>query len=108
MPLSDHNHASDLIKRRLVQNNPSQALRYSNLYSRLLSLPVLNQKWAILSLLNQLADSPDPNDPDPAAYAEYQQEVAQERRRQLAHLNTQSPREARSPVVRATPPPAED
>ncbi|KXJ90790.1 Spc97/Spc98 family protein [Microdochium bolleyi] len=100
VPLSDHNHASDLIKRRLVQNNPSQALRYSNLYSRLLSLPVLNQKWAILSLLNQLADSPDPNDPDPAAYAEYQQEVAQERRRQLAHFDPQSPRDPRSPVVR--------
>ncbi|KAJ1326258.1 gamma-tubulin complex component 3 [Microdochium nivale] len=100
VPLSDHNHASDLIKRRLVQNNPSQALRYSNLYSRLLSLPVLNQKWAILSLLNQLADSPAPNEPDPTAYAEYQQEVAQERRRQLAHFDQNGPRDSRSPVVR--------
>ncbi|KAJ9156445.1 Spindle pole body component [Pleurostoma richardsiae] len=62
---SDVNHASDLIKRKLIQSNPSQALRFSNLYTRLLSLPVLNQKWAILYLLYQLADSPDPNEPLP-------------------------------------------
>ncbi|KAG6006798.1 hypothetical protein E4U21_006689 [Claviceps maximensis] len=59
---SDVNHASDLIKRKLIQTNPSQALRFSNLYSRLLSLPVLEHKWAILYLLYQLADSPDPNE----------------------------------------------
>lgn len=59
------NHASDLIKRKLIQSNPSQALRFSNLYSRLLSLPVLEHKWAILYLLYQLADSPDPNEPLP-------------------------------------------
>nr|6L7R_A Chain A, Putative spindle pole body component alp6 protein [Thermochaetoides thermophila DSM 1495] len=53
---SDVNHASDLIKRRLISTNPSQALRFSNLYTRLLALPVLNQKWAILYLLHQLAD----------------------------------------------------
>ncbi|PHH89049.1 hypothetical protein CDD83_6717 [Cordyceps sp. RAO-2017] len=58
---SDVNHASDLIKRKLIQSNPSQALRFSNLYSRLLSLPVLEHKWAILFLLYQLADSPDPS-----------------------------------------------
>ncbi|KAH7358443.1 spindle pole body component alp6 [Plectosphaerella cucumerina] len=62
---SDVNHASDLIKRQLIQSNPTQALRFSNLYTRLLSLPVLNQKWAILYLLYQLGDSPDPNDPLP-------------------------------------------
>jgi gamma-tubulin complex component 3 len=62
---SDVNHASDLIKRKLIHSNPSQALRYSNLYTRLLSLPVLNQKWAILYLLYQLSDSPDPNEPLP-------------------------------------------
>lgn len=59
------NHASDLIKRKLIQTNPSQALRFSNLYSRLLSLPVLEHKWAILYLLYQLADSPDPHEPLP-------------------------------------------
>ncbi|KAK4158520.1 spindle pole body component alp6 [Chaetomidium leptoderma] len=62
---SDVNHAADLIKRNLIQSNPSQALRFSNLYTRLLSLPVLNQKWAILYLLYQLSDSPDPNEPLP-------------------------------------------
>ncbi|KAK2003176.1 Spc97/Spc98 family protein [Colletotrichum falcatum] len=62
---SDVNHASDMIKRKLIQSNPTQALRFSNLYTRLLSLPVLGQKWAILYLLYQLADSPDPNEPLP-------------------------------------------
>ncbi|KAL2118614.1 hypothetical protein VTJ04DRAFT_8274 [Mycothermus thermophilus] len=62
---SDVNHAADLIKRKLIQTNPSQALRFANLYTRLLSLPVLNQKWAILSLLYQLSDSPDPNELPP-------------------------------------------
>lgn len=62
---SDVAHASDLIKRKLYQSNPNQALRYSNLYTRLLSLPVLNQKWGILYLLYQLADSADPNEPLP-------------------------------------------
>ncbi|TEA21929.1 Spindle pole body component alp6 [Colletotrichum sidae] len=62
---SDVNHASDLIKRKLIGSNPSQALRFSNLYTRLLSLPVLGQKWAILYLLFQLADSPDPDEPPP-------------------------------------------
>ncbi|KAK0726957.1 Spc98 family-domain-containing protein [Lasiosphaeria miniovina] len=62
---ADVNHASDLIKRKLIQSNPTQALRFSNLYTRLLSLPVLNQKWAILYLLYQLSDSPDPNEPLP-------------------------------------------
>ncbi|KAK4121359.1 hypothetical protein N657DRAFT_673671 [Parathielavia appendiculata] len=62
---SDVNYASDLIKRKLIQSNPSQALRFSNLYTRLLSLPVLNQKWAILYLLYQLSDSPDPTEPRP-------------------------------------------
>ncbi|RSL39067.1 hypothetical protein CEP53_014343 [Fusarium sp. AF-6] len=62
---SDVNHASDLIKRKLIQSNPTQALRFSNLYTRLLSLPVLEHKWAILYLLYQLADSPDPSEPLP-------------------------------------------
>ncbi|TWU71285.1 Microtubule-nucleating Tub4p (gamma-tubulin) complex component [Metarhizium rileyi] len=62
---ADVNHASDLIKRKLIQTNPSLALTFSNLYSRLLALPVLDNKWAILYLLYQLADSPDPNEPLP-------------------------------------------
>ncbi|GJN76230.1 microtubule-nucleating Tub4p (gamma-tubulin) complex component [Purpureocillium lilacinum] len=62
---SDVNHASDLIKRKLIQTDPNDALRFSNLYSRLLALPVLKHKWAILYLLYQLSDSPDPDEPIP-------------------------------------------
>lgn len=62
---ADSNHAHDLIKKKLVQSNPSAALRFTNLYTRLLSVPVLQQKWAILYLLYQLADSPDPEEPIP-------------------------------------------
>lgn len=62
---ADSNHAHDLIKKKLVQTNPSAALRFTNLYTRLLSVPVLQQKWAILYLLYQLADSPDPDEPLP-------------------------------------------
>ncbi|KAI2625725.1 spindle pole body component alp6 [Hypoxylon sp. NC1633] len=81
-PLADQNHASELIRRKLVQTNPSQALRYSNLYSRLLALPVLNQKWAMLYLLYQLADSPDPSEPDPVAFAEFRQEQAKRKKQE--------------------------
>lgn len=62
---ADSNHAHDLIKKKLVQTNPSAALRFTNLYTRLLSVPVLQQKWAILYLLYQLADSPDADEPLP-------------------------------------------
>ncbi|KAK5019153.1 Microtubule-nucleating Tub4p (gamma-tubulin) complex component [Cryomyces antarcticus] len=56
---SDVNHASDLIKKKLIRENstPDKALRFSNLYSRLLSQPILSKKWAILYLFYQLADS---------------------------------------------------
>jgi gamma-tubulin complex component 3 len=54
----DVNHAADLIKRRLIMesNHPEKATLFSNLYSRLLTQPVLGQKWAILYFLYQLAD----------------------------------------------------
>lgn len=73
------NQAPDLIKKKcaglLVRNSctllicqvlrentsPDKAVRFSNLYSRLLSQPVLSQKWAILYLLHQLAE-PDAED----------------------------------------------
>ncbi|KAI5927371.1 spindle pole body component alp6 [Camillea tinctor] len=94
-PLADQNHASELIRRKLVQTNPSQALRYSNLYSRLLALPVLNQKWAMLYLLHQLADSPDPSEPDPIAIAEFEHEEARRRQeeREEARRRKQEERE---------------
>lgn len=53
------NNASDLIKRKLLRENasPDKAVRFSNLYSRLLTQPVLSQKWAILFLLYRLSGS---------------------------------------------------
>lgn len=55
------NNASDLIKRKLLKENvsPDKAVRFSNLYSRLLTQPVLSQKWAILYLLYQLSTPED-------------------------------------------------
>ena len=55
----DVNQAQDLIRRKLLRENasPEKAARFSNLYNRLLSIPVLNQKWAILYLLYQLSES---------------------------------------------------
>lgn len=53
-PLSpDVNHAHDLIKKKLIRENvsPEKALRFTNLYSRLLTVPVLNNKWALLYFL---------------------------------------------------------
>ncbi|KAI8633832.1 Spc97/Spc98 family protein [Xylariaceae sp. FL1651] len=91
-PLADQNHASELIRRRLVQSDPNQALRFSNLYSRLLALPILDQKWAMLYLLHQLTDSPDPAQPDPVAFAEFQHEEArQQRRRDREEYGSLSP-----------------
>lgn len=57
----DVNQAQDLIKRKLLRGNasPEKAARFSNLYSRLLAIPVLNQKWSILYLLYKLSESPD-------------------------------------------------
>ncbi|KAI9738322.1 MAG: Microtubule-nucleating Tub4p (gamma-tubulin) complex component [Cirrosporium novae-zelandiae] len=56
---TDVNHAADLIKKKLLRENasPDPAVKFSNLYSRLLTQPVLSQKWAILYLLYQLSGS---------------------------------------------------
>ena len=61
----DTNQAQDLIKRKLLRENqsPEKAARFSNLYSRLLAIPVLNQKWAILYLLYKLSDNALPDAP---------------------------------------------
>ncbi|KAL1311602.1 hypothetical protein AAFC00_001715 [Neodothiora populina] len=57
----DVNHAADLIKKKLIRENdrPDKAAKFSNLYSRLLSQPVLTQKWAILYFLYRMVDAPD-------------------------------------------------
>lgn len=59
--VSDVNGASDLIKKKLLRENssPEKAVRFSNLYQRLLTQPVLSQKWAILYMLYQLSDNGD-------------------------------------------------
>ncbi|KAJ5950809.1 Gamma tubulin complex protein 3 [Penicillium vulpinum] len=56
------NNAPDLIKRKLRRENisPDKAVRFSNLYSRLLTQPVLSQKWGILFLLYKLSASYEP------------------------------------------------
>ena len=56
---SDVKQAQDFIRRKLLRENasPEKAARFSNLYQRLLALPVLNQKWSILYLLYQLSES---------------------------------------------------
>lgn len=61
---SDVNQAQDLIRRKLLRENssPEKAARFSNLYSRLLAIPVLNQKWAILYLLFKLSDHSLPDE----------------------------------------------
>ncbi|KMP08077.1 spindle pole body component alp6 [Coccidioides immitis RMSCC 2394] len=52
------NNAPDMIKRKLLRENasPDKAVRFSNLYSRLLTQPVLGQKWAILYLLYRIRE----------------------------------------------------
>ncbi|KAL8645600.1 MAG: hypothetical protein Q9226_007228, partial [Calogaya cf. arnoldii] len=55
----DVNHIADVIKRKLQLNrdrDSERADRVSDLLPRLLEQPVLNHKWAILSLLNEMAD----------------------------------------------------
>ncbi|KAJ5760933.1 hypothetical protein N7520_008089 [Penicillium odoratum] len=52
------NNAADLIKRKLRRENtsPELAVKFSNMYSKLLTQPVLSQKWGILYLLYKLSD----------------------------------------------------
>ncbi|EEH44328.2 uncharacterized protein PADG_00617 [Paracoccidioides brasiliensis Pb18] len=65
------NNAPDLIKRKLLRENasPDKAVRFSNLYSRLLTQPVLGQKWAILYLLYRIGENGGAATAPDAAYA---------------------------------------
>lgn len=58
IPVEDVNQAADLIRRKLVRESatPEKAASFSNLYSRLLSQPVLNNKWAILYFLLRVSE----------------------------------------------------
>lgn len=69
MPLPDipRFNTVKLIDQVLRENDsPDKAVQFSNLYARLLTQPVLSQKWSILYLLHQLADS-NPEDDDPTS-----------------------------------------
>ncbi|KAI1997361.1 Microtubule-nucleating Tub4p (gamma-tubulin) complex component [Ophidiomyces ophidiicola] len=59
------NNAPDSIRRKLWRENssPDKALRFSNLYSRLLTQPVLGQKSAILYLLYRIGEHNEDESP---------------------------------------------
>ena len=57
LPVDDVNQAADLIRRKLVrEGDAAQATTFGNLYSRLLTQPVLNNKWAILYFLLRVGE----------------------------------------------------
>lgn len=92
-PPSDVNSAQDLIKRKLLRENasPEKAAKFSNLYTRLLSIPVLNQKWRILYLLHSLSETKAPVNGLRSPIAETdQQRVLKEKLQQRYHERTNS------------------
>ncbi|ORY03062.1 Spc98 family-domain-containing protein [Clohesyomyces aquaticus] len=56
----DINHVASLIDKRVSRdvNGAQKSARFHNLLSRLISQPVLNQKWRMLHFLNQLSELP--------------------------------------------------
>ncbi|KAK3848672.1 MAG: Spc98 family-domain-containing protein [Linnemannia gamsii] len=56
--VADDIHISDLIKKKLVREDPSsaKAIRFSHLYSKLSSCSVLTKKWSILYFLLAISD----------------------------------------------------
>lgn len=90
---SDVNSAQDLIKRKLLRENasPEKAARFSNLYSRLLSIPILNQKWRILYLLYSLSEPQTPVNALRSPIADFDQQAAMhEKLQQRYHERTNS------------------
>ncbi|KAF2732884.1 hypothetical protein EJ04DRAFT_544452 [Polyplosphaeria fusca] len=73
--VADINHVASLIDRRISRDvhGAQRSSRFHNLLSRLISQPVLDQKWRMLYFLLQLSDmpAPDPATPTrhPAAHA---------------------------------------
>ncbi|KAG0282394.1 Gamma-tubulin complex component 3 [Linnemannia gamsii] len=55
---ADDIHVSDLIKKKLVREDPSsaKAIRFSHLYTKLSSCSVLSKKWSILYFLLAISD----------------------------------------------------
>lgn len=77
--VEDVNHAADLIKRQLLRGSasPENAAVFSNLYSRLLSQPVLGQKWAILYFLLKVSEGQNASETNgraPAQNGEHREE----------------------------------
>lgn len=85
---SDVNSAQDLIRRKLLRQNasPEKAARFSNLYSRLLSMPVLNQKWRILYLLYSLSEDPTSVNQLRSPLAEIEQQRASREKSHPKHV----------------------
>ncbi|KAF9932969.1 Gamma-tubulin complex component 3 [Mortierella alpina] len=56
--VSDDVHISDLIKKKLMRDDPSsaKAIRFSHLYTKLSTCSVLTKKWSILYFLLALSD----------------------------------------------------
>lgn len=89
----DVNSAQDLIKRKLLRENasPEKAARFSNLYSRLLSMSVLSQKWRILYLLYSLSEDQTPRNGLRSPIADLdQQKFLKEKVQQRYHERTDS------------------
>lgn len=92
-PPPDVNSAQDLIKRKLLRENasPEKAAKFSNLYTRLLSIPVLNQKWRILYLLHSLSENRQPVNGLRSPVLEFdQQKMVKEKLQQRYHERTNS------------------
>ncbi|KAA8896888.1 Spc98 family-domain-containing protein [Sphaerosporella brunnea] len=60
----DIQHLGDMIKKRLIRDNTStdKAKKFSSLYTRLLTQPVLSQKWGALKFLLELSGSREEGD----------------------------------------------
>ncbi|KAG0307065.1 Gamma-tubulin complex component 3 [Linnemannia gamsii] len=56
--VADDIHISDLIKKKLIREDPSsaKAIRFSHLYTKLSSCSVLTKKWSILYFLLAISD----------------------------------------------------
>ncbi|KAK6339226.1 Microtubule-nucleating Tub4p (gamma-tubulin) complex component [Orbilia javanica] len=59
----DPAHIANIIKNKLIRDNRTsdKALRFHNLYSRLLTLPLIKKKGAILHLLHELSEDSERN-----------------------------------------------
>ncbi|KAK3054708.1 Microtubule-nucleating Tub4p (gamma-tubulin) complex component [Extremus antarcticus] len=124
--VEDVNHAANKIKRRLLADGNLEArAKFEGLYSRLLSQPVLGQKWAILYFMLRVAegreaavnghdyvevDGPDGTDGEEAEGIEDEDEPENERAYDEAFARSGLPRisQSRGPDAPTPPPPLRD